>query len=137
MIVNPAAAPATGPEPAPSSAQSRASMDYDAFLRLLIAEMKNQDPLEPTNASEYVSQFASFSVVEQAIQTNQKLDDLLAGLSMSQSGGLIGKQVVSADGSMAGRVEAVRLTGQGPYATLDTGQSMLIGPGVTISEVGA
>lgn len=137
MIVNPAAAPATGPEPAPSGAQSRASMDYDAFLRLLIAEMKNQDPLEPTNASEYVSQFASFSVVEQAIQTNQKLDDLLAGLSMSQSGGLIGKQVVSADGSMAGRVEAVRLTGQGPHATLDTGQSMLIGPGVTISEAGA
>jgi len=136
MIVNPASAPATAPEPAPSGAQNRTNMDYDAFLRLLIAEMKNQDPLDPTNASEYVSQFASFSVVEQAIQTNQKLDDLLAGLSLSQSGGLIGKQVVSADGSMTGRVESVRLTGTGPQATLDTGQSMLIGPGVTISETG-
>ncbi len=134
MIVNPTTAPATGPEPAPATAQSRASMDYDAFLRLLIAEMKNQDPLEPTNASEYVSQFASFSVVEQAIQTNQKLDDLLAGLSMTQSGGLIGRHVVSGDGSVSGRVESVRLTDQGPDAMLDNGQSLLIGPGVTIGE---
>ncbi len=136
MLVNPTQATPAGPETqqnAVSKAQERTTMDYDAFLRLLIAEMKHQDPLDPTDASEYVSQFASFSVVEQAIQTNRKLDDLLAGLSLSQSGGLIGRHVTSGDGSVSGEIESVRLTSQGPQATLTNGQSLLVGPGVTIT----
>lgn len=137
MLVNPAQAAASGPETQPSNAsqaQERSTdMDYDAFLRLLIAEMKHQDPLNPTDASEYVSQFASFSVVEQAIQTNRKLDDMLTGLSLSQSGGLIGRHVTSGDGLVSGEIESVRLTSQGPQATLTDGRSLLVGPGVTIT----
>lgn len=136
MIVNPTQAPPGGAESQASAGQVQertTDMDYDAFLRLLIAEMKNQDPLEPTDASEYVAQFASFSTVEQAIQTNRKLDDLLAGLSLSQSGGLIGRHVTSGDGSVAGEIESVRLTAQGPQATLTNGQSLLVGPGVTLT----
>src|SRR5581483_10586188 len=39
------------------------SLDYDAFLRLLIAQMKNQDPTKPTDPSQFVAQLASFSSV--------------------------------------------------------------------------
>ncbi|KPQ08896.1 MAG: flagellar basal-body rod modification protein FlgD [Saliniramus fredricksonii] len=136
MMVNPTQAPPGGAESQTGAGQVQersTDMDYDAFLRLLIAEMKHQDPLDPTDASEYVSQFASFSVVEQAIQTNRKLDDLLAGLSLSQSGGLIGRHVTSGDGSVSGEIESVRLTDQGPHATLSDGRSLLVGPGVTIT----
>ena len=45
-------------------------MDYNAFLKLLIAQMKNQDPTEPMTSTQYMAQFATFSQVEQSIKTN-------------------------------------------------------------------
>lgn len=126
---------ATGvvPGPAPTPTQ-RNAMDYDAFLKLLIAEMKNQDPLSPTNASEYVAQFASFAQVEQALKTNQKLDELLSASALAQSGGLVGSRIASADGMISGEIVSVRLTSEGPWATLKDGSALLVGPGVTISR---
>ncbi|MDE5748719.1 MAG: flagellar hook capping protein, partial [Acetatifactor sp.] len=44
---------------------SESGMDKDAFLQLLVAQMKYQDPLEPTSNTEFVSQYAQFSQVEQ------------------------------------------------------------------------
>ncbi len=64
---------------APSTAASKAKVDYDAFLQLLVAEMKNQDPTEPMDSAQFISQLASFSNVEQGIQTNDKLGQLLSG----------------------------------------------------------
>ena len=43
----------------------KASLDYDSFLTLLIAQMKNQDPTDPMDSSEQISQLATFSQVEQ------------------------------------------------------------------------
>ncbi len=44
--------------------------DFNTFLRLLTAQMENQDPLEPTNNTEFVAQLASFSAVEQQVEGN-------------------------------------------------------------------
>ena len=64
--------PTSGSKPA-----SSATVGYNDFLQLLIAQMKNQDPTSPTDMAQYMSQFAQLSSVEQAIQTNAKLDTLL------------------------------------------------------------
>ena len=53
------------------------TVDYNSFLKLLVQEMKNQDPTSPTDPTQYLGQLASFSNVEQAVQTNGKLDTLL------------------------------------------------------------
>jgi flagellar basal-body rod modification protein FlgD len=129
MQVNPVA-PTTGPA---ATATAKNSMDYDSFLKLLIAEMKNQDPLSPKDSSEFVAQFASFSQVEQAIRTNQKLDELLSVSSFAQTGNLIGRNVVSGDGTVSGEIKSVTMTAEGAYAQLTNGQSLLIGAGITIS----
>ncbi len=52
--------------------------NLDNFLRLLTAQMSNQDPLAPLDATEFTTQLAQFSAVEQAINTNVKLAELIA-----------------------------------------------------------
>ncbi len=56
------------------------NVDYDTFLKLLIAQARNQDPTNPTDPSQYVQQFATLSQVEQAVRTNTKLDEIIAGI---------------------------------------------------------
>src|SRR5690606_27521764 len=115
------------------TAQSRSTVDYDAFLQLLIAQMKNQDPTQPMESTEYVAQLAAFSNVEQAVQTNAKLDSLMAALSLSQADGLIGRTVTSEDGSVTGEVMALRIVSGGAVAVLADGRELALGPGVTVA----
>lgn len=112
----------------------KASMDYDMFLQLLIAEMKNQDPLQPMNSSEYVAQLGTFSNVEQAIVTNNKLDELMSATMLSQAGSIIGQKITSADGEVSGIVEAVRFINGGAVAILENGKEVLLSPGAVLGE---
>ena len=91
-----------------STDTSSKTLDYDAFLQLLVSQMKYQDPTEPTNNAEYMGQLASFSSVEQEIQSNAKLDKILNSLAMGQATGAIGKTITSADGSVSGVVTSVK-----------------------------
>lgn len=116
-----------------STSDSGATIDYDSFLKLLLAEMKNQDPTSPTDASEYVAQFATFSQVEQAMQTNSKLDTMLSSLALSQADGLIGRTITSEDGTVSGEVKSVRIISGGAVADLTNGGSVSLVPGVVIS----
>jgi len=52
--------------------------DFDQFLILLTTQLQNQDPLNPMDSSEFTNQLVQFSQVEQAINANQKLDDLVS-----------------------------------------------------------
>ena len=64
------------------------------FLKLLTAQMQNQDPLDPMDTSKYTEQLVQFSQVEQTIQQSSTLKDILASLTtqnMSQTAGFIGK----------------------------------------------
>ena len=116
-----------------ASAQSSATVDYDAFLRLLIAQLKNQDPTKPTDSAQYISQLASFSNVEQGVKLNAKLDALMTSANLTQAEAMIGRTVLSADGTVSGQVVAVRVTSDGPMALLDNGSEILIGAGITIA----
>ncbi len=61
--------------------------DKDAFMKILVAQMKYQDPLEPTSNTEYISQYAQFSQVEQ-------LSNMANSMSLSRASELVGKEVV-------------------------------------------
>jgi len=117
-----------------ASAQTKATLNYDSFLQLLIAQMKNQDPTDPMDASEQMSQLASFSQVEQTIQTNTKLDSLLASSSLTQGSSYIGKYMTSADGTVKGTVASVKVYSDGIIATTTDGKSILVQAGITLSD---
>ena len=95
-----------------TTSTSNNTVDYNTFLQLLIAEMKNQDPTNPMDTSQYMSQFAQLSSVEQAMQTNTKLDSLLSSQALSQADGLIGKNVSFTDSTGAtftGKVASISI----------------------------
>ena len=114
------------------STNSSSTVDYDAFLQLLVAQLNNQDPTEPTDNAELMSQLASFSAVEQQIQTNEKLNTLLQTSQLGQAGGLINHSVTSADGQISGFIKSVVLTETGVQAILETGERLEIGNGTVI-----
>ena len=116
-----------------SSAGSAASVDYEAFLKLLVTQMKNQDPTQPMDSTEYLAQLANFSQVEQSIMTNTKLDELLTASAIEQANQLIGRTLTSADGETSGTVSSVRITSQGLIAKLADGKEVAVGAGVVIS----
>ena len=133
MQVSSATAAASGSTSTATATKAASTVDYNSFLKMLIAQMKNQDPTNPTDPTQFVSQLASFSSVEQAIQTNTKLDSLLVTSQINQAEAAIGRVITSADGKSSGTVAAVTVTSTGTVAITDTGTSIPITSGVTLS----
>ncbi|HTV17913.1 MAG TPA: flagellar hook capping FlgD N-terminal domain-containing protein [Polyangiaceae bacterium] len=84
-------------------------LGQEAFLKLLVAQLQNQDPLNPQENYEFVAQLAQFSSLEQSIGINDRLDALALqnqGLQNSQIVGLVGKEATV-------KGDIVTLSGQG------------------------
>lgn len=69
--------------PNSGSTRPQISSDFETFLRMLSVQMENQDPLNPIDSSDYAVQLATFSSVEQQVQTNTLLEALTAQISSS------------------------------------------------------
>lgn len=85
-------------------------LGQDAFLKLLVAQLKNQDPLNPQQNYEFVAQLAQFSSLEQSVGINDRLDQLAQqtqGLQNSQVVNLVGKNAV-----VKGNIVALKGQGQ-------------------------
>lgn len=82
------------------AAQS-SGLDKDAFLQLLVAQMKYQDPLEPTSNTEYISQYATFSQVEQ-------IQNMAATMELSRASSMVGKLVEVETTNSAGETKSVQ-----------------------------
>lgn len=97
MLTNTTASPASIPPSSQALAkpsQTAPQIDFQNFLKLLTAQLRHQDPLSPTESTQFVTQLASFSTVEQLVNANAKLDgigDKLSAPDISEFGYLIGK----------------------------------------------
>lgn len=114
------------------TAATKNQVDYNSFLKLLVAQMKNQDPTKPMDSTQYVAQLATFSQVEQSVQTNTKLDQIMQSSALSQADALIGRTITSADGKTTGTVASVTLSSSGLIAVLQDGTQVPVGAGVSI-----
>lgn len=109
----------TASESSVKKAASGSGMDKDAFLQLLVAQMKYQDPLEPTSNTEYISQYATFSQVEQ-------MQNMAATMELSRASSMVGKlvEVSTTDSNgdtktLQGIVEYVTYENNKAYVSID------------------
>jgi flagellar basal-body rod modification protein FlgD len=73
-------------------------LDKDAFLNLLVTQLQNQDPLNPTDSTEFTAQLAQFSSLEQLGNVNanlKQLQNFQASINNSQAVSLIGKEITA------------------------------------------
>lgn len=82
-----------------STPATKLNSDFETFLKMLTAQMQNQDPLNPVDSTEFASQLAAFSTVEQQVRTN----DLLTGLGAQL--GVLGMGQLQGWVGMSARVE--------------------------------
>ena len=94
-----------------------ASADKDMFLQLLVAQMKYQDPMNPTDSGEFLSQSAQFTALEKMQAVADQTSQLVALQVAFGATGMVGKSVAYAgpDGAMTtGVVNSVRFEPTGP-----------------------
>lgn len=92
--------PAVGAGAASQSdmALSQLSQDYTKFMTLLVAQIQHQDPMEPVDSTQFISQVAQLTQVEQAVQTNKHIEGLRNSLALSGAmfeTALIGREVTA------------------------------------------
>lgn len=131
-------------------AKDNKTLGKDDFLKLLVTQLKYQDPLNPMEDRDFIAQTAQFSTLEQMQNLNQNFEDGIQSLLVSQydmllnfnswqstlSGlNLVGKEVIGKDSdgeNVSGIVERVKFSEDGPIALVN-GKEIAIGD---ISEIG-
>ena len=101
-------------------------MGKDMFLKLLVAQLKYQNPMEPVDSSQFMAQTAQFTMVEKLQAMAAQTEALVAGEASQRAAGLLGRQVsyVDAEGAIqTGVVTGTRFGSDGPV--------LLLGPGVS------
>ncbi|MFU1478143.1 flagellar hook capping FlgD N-terminal domain-containing protein [Roseovarius sp. C7] len=98
-VANSTAQASQAAQPAPgataSGSQSTMSADFETFLKMLTVQMRNQDPLNPVEGTDFAVQLATFSTVEQQVRTNDllgALGDKLGALGFGQLLGWVGME---------------------------------------------
>lgn len=99
-----------------STKTSSDGMDKEAFLQLLVAQMKYQDPLEPTSNTEYIAQYAQFSQVEQ-------MQNMSSSMNLQRASALVGKEVYIKTTTSSGDTKLVQ--GKVDYVSYENNKAYL------------
>lgn len=104
-----------------NAASENSSVSQEEFIRLFLAQLQFQDPLEPLNNREFLAQLAQFSVLEQTRQSNDSLSTLTVLGSSNQALDVLNQdvEVIQSDGStFSGSVEGVHFNTTGVTLTI-------------------
>ncbi len=109
---------------AASTAQA-SPFNGDAFMKLLLAQLKHQDPLNPMKDQEFMAQLAQMNTLSEMQKLNTNIEAMTRAQAISQGAGLIGKAVQATLGGrlVQGVVQSVRVTGN--EAMLDLGGAVV------------
>src|SRR5437764_11329382 len=110
-------AAAAQPATATQSSTSSNAVNKDTLLKLLVAQLRYQNPMSPTDSTQFLQQTATFTEVENLQDIVTQTTNLLAAQKTTQATGMLGQQITAtgADGKdITGLVTGMRLTADGP-----------------------
>lgn len=118
-----------------TNALSNNTINQEQFIRLFLTQLRFQDPMEPVDNREFLSQLAQFTALEQSRQTSQNTTDLLSMNSSVQAMSLLNRQVEVAGlgAPFSGRVIAVTFTQSGPQLSVQDNSQ--IQTGIRLSQI--
>ncbi len=103
-----------------TNAIAASPINIQDFLRILVAQLNNQDSLKPLDNEQFVTQLAQFTSLQQTQNLNDKLENLLSIQGAMQSVGLLGRtvDVNGESGMVTGKVTALNFVAGEPRLTL-------------------
>jgi flagellar basal-body rod modification protein FlgD len=129
---------ATSGTTATSASQSAMPVNQTQFLQMLMAELKNQNPMNPNSSDpmQFVTELAQFTQVEQETNTAESTSTIASGQNNATAIGLIGHTVDYTDpttyATASGVVQSVEFTSSGPTLTINGTPGISAG---TVSQV--
>ena len=119
--------------PSATSAAASAANPYNLqpsdFIQMMVTQMQDQDPLDPTSSQDLMSQMADIGQLESSNQMQTTMTSLTLQTQIGSAAALIGKSVTGIDGannSVTGNVSAVQVAGGNVALTLDNGDSLTL-----------
>ena len=105
----------------PSAGTADGGIDKETFLKLMVAQVQHQDPMSPTDSSQWMAQMAQFTTVEQLTNLANSTETAQKDSAMSNAVGLIGRHVSypGQSGTLSGTVQSVQVGSNGPSLTID------------------
>ncbi len=116
------------------------SMSSDDFIKVLTAELANQDPLDPQDSGALLEQLSSLRNIESQLSLQQQLESLVMQNQVAAAGGMIGKEVEGLDdqnNAVSGLVTAIRVEDGKAILELDSGKAINIDRVSRITELQA
>jgi len=120
MSITATSSTSTGSQPTGTVKSGQGSLGKDDFLKLLVGQLKHQDPMNPSS-EDFMGQMAQFSMLEQISNVAQASEKMLGASQREQAFALIGKTVsyTGADKTvLEGKVESVQIKGGTPTVTV-------------------
>lgn len=105
------------PDNSQTTTEQQTLADPDAFLKILVAQMKYQNPMEPQDSATFISQLTQMASMEQIYNMSQSMDNMASEYEMARYFQLIGQQVsvVNEDSITTGLVGGVAFSDNEPY----------------------
>ena len=126
MAIQPTTSATTTDTTKKADAAGNQILGKDDFLKLMVAQMKNQDPMNPADDKDNIAQMAQFSSLEQITNLASATQELATRMSLTQNVGLLGHDVTytKADGTAGtGKVDGLDLTADGSATLSVAGQA--------------
>jgi flagellar basal-body rod modification protein FlgD len=130
---------AVAPVSSSSTATSAAfGLDFQSMLKIILTQLTYQDPLQPMDNFEFVSQLGQFAQLQQTQTLNDQITSLLSSQASTQAAGLIGKTVdvtsSTTNTTTSGQVTAVSFSSGTPQLTIQTSGGETFS-GISIADI--
>ena len=111
-----------------TSATEQFGLSFESLLQIVLTQLTYQDPLEPMDNFQFVSQLAQFSQIQQTQTMSDNIEALVRAQTTGQAASLLGRTVdiVAGAGSLTGKVTAVAFANGAPTLTIETAQGQTI-----------